>query len=300
MTEAQYRAWYQKNTSDLQGKTVAITGSTGGLGRALCEHLATLGASLILVDRNAARSEALRNTLQKAHPSISVSCIGADMEQMGSVIAAAEQLKRLPIDLLILNAGAYAIPRHACDTGYDNVFQINFISPYCLVRELLPTLRARHGRVVAVGSIAHNYSKSDPLDVDFATRKKASSVYGNAKRYLTFSLLRLFEKETEATLAVTHPGITFTGITAHYPKLIFALIKHPMKVLFMKPKKASLSILRGAFEPTPSLQWIGPRFFRVWGLPSKQPLRTAKPDEIDRIEQTAKEIYEKIQKTTIL
>ena len=35
-------------------------------------------------------------------------------------------------------------------------------------------------------------------------------------------------------IAVTHPGITQTNITAHYPKLIFAVIKNPMKLIFMK------------------------------------------------------------------
>ena len=62
-----------------------------------------------------------------------------------------------------------------------------------------------------------------------------------------FSLFELFRSEKSVTLSVTHPGITFTNITAHYPKLIFAVIKHPMKVIFMKTDKASLSIVKGVF-----------------------------------------------------
>ena len=49
--------WLKKNTNDLAGKTVAVTGTTGGLGREICLHLASLGASIILMDRNAYRSE---------------------------------------------------------------------------------------------------------------------------------------------------------------------------------------------------------------------------------------------------
>lgn len=294
MNEKRLRAWYQKNASSLSKKTVAITGSTGGIGKKLCLHLAELGANLILVDRNAARSEALRDALLAAYPSISVRCIGADMERMQSVVEATERLKQEAIDILILNAGAYAIPRHTCETSYDNVFQINFVSPYYMTRELLPTLRARRGRVVVVGSIAHNYSKTDSEDVDFSTRRQASKVYGNAKRHLMFSLYRLFENETDATLSVTHPGITFTGITAHYPKIIFAIIKHPMKIIFMKPQKAALCVLRGAFDETPRGQWIGPRVFSVWGLPKKMPLRTASSEEIDRIASTAEKIYNRV------
>ncbi len=283
------KTWLKHNTTSLVGKTVAVTGSTGGLGRALCAHLAALGASLILMDRNRARSESLRDELIEKH-GIPVRCIGVDMEDFGSVRKATEALIAADPDVLICNAGAYSIPRRICTTGYNNVFQINFVSPYYMISSLLPTLRARGGKAVIVGSIAHNYSKTDPDDIDFSTRTAASGIYGNAKRYLMFSLARKFASENEATLSVTHPGISFTGITAHYPKLIFALIKHPMKVLFMKPKKASLSILRGVFDHTDENEWIGPRLFDVWGLPKRKRLRTASTAEIDAIYTTAEHI----------
>ena len=144
--------------------------------------------------------------------------------------------------------------------------------------------------MVAVGSIAHNYSEIDLSDIDFRRRKKASLVYGNAKRYLTFALQKLSDDD----VIIAHPGISFTGITNHYPKLIFALIKHPMKVIFMRPRKAALSILKGVFTPTGRGEWIGPRLFNVWGLPSKKRLGTASPEEILEISRTADEIYQKL------
>ena len=198
------------------------------------------------------------------------------------------------MDFLILNAGAYSIPRKSCALGMDNVFQINFAAPYYLVRELMPQLRERGGRVVAVGSIAHRYSNTDPEDVDFSGRTKASLVYGNAKRYLMWSLFALFRGEHEASLAVVHPGITFTNITSHYPKLIFALIKHPMKVIFMSTKKASLSILAGLFWNCSDLHWIGPRGFDIWGYPKKRLLRSVSEAEGDAIAARAEEIYQRL------
>ena len=44
--------WINKNSHSLEGKTVAVTGSTGGLGVELCRYIARLGGSLVLVDRN--------------------------------------------------------------------------------------------------------------------------------------------------------------------------------------------------------------------------------------------------------
>lgn len=284
--------WIAQNTASLSGKTVAVTGSTGGLGRELCRMLLPLGASLILVDRNFERSDAFRKELCTEFPTASVRCVTADMENIESVRAAAEILSREPLDVLILNAGAYSIPRHKCGTGFDNVFEINFVSPYCLTRTLLPTLSERGGKAVAVGSIAHNYGKADRNDVDFSTRKKASQVYGNAKRYLMVSLYELFKEESSASLAVVHPGISLTGITAHYPKIIFAIIKHPMKVVFMKPRKACLSIVRGIFEPCGAYEWIGPRILDVWGFPKKKPLRTVDAEEAVFIGETAERIFQ--------
>lgn len=284
------KSYIGKNFTSLDGKTVAITGSTGGLGKEICSYLCSLGASLILVDRSRERSEAHKSELEAKY-NAPVTLVTMDLQNINSVKKATEKLKTMKIDILIHNAGAYSIPRCKCQNGLDNVFVINFLSPYYITKELLPSLRERSGKVVAVGSIAHNYGKADFCDIDFSTRKKSSSVYGNAKRFLMYSLLKLFEDETNVSLSVVHPGITFTNITAHYPKLIFALIKHPMKIIFMKPKKAALCIVKGIYENTPAFSWIGPRFFNVWGLPKKSVLRTAKKEETEKIFQNAENLY---------
>ena len=274
------------------GKRVAITGSTGGLGGALCAYLAELGASLVLLDRNTARSNAHREALLARFPNIEVDCVRLDLEDLIDAESAITRLKELKIDVFLHNAGAYSIPRHKCASGYDNVFQINFATPYYMIRRLLPDLRERGGRVVVVGSIAHRYSKIDVQDVDFSTRRAASKVYGNAKRYLMYSLFELFRDEEKASLAIGHPGITFTNITAHYPKLIFALIKHPMKWIFMKPQKAALSVLRGVFEATEHDTWIGPACFDVWGWPKKKRLRGCPAEECAEIAAIAETVYQ--------
>ena len=284
--------WLSENTESLVGKRIAISGATGGIGERLSEHLASLGADLVFLDRSIARSRALGERLVQKHEGLKVEYITIDLTDIKSVKNAAAELQKKPLFGLILNAGAYRIPRMKCDTGYDNVFQINFLAPYFLARELREHIIKSGGRVVAVGSIAHNYSKTDADDIDFSTRKKPSLVYGNAKRYLMFSLYGLYRGT--GALSVTHPGITFTNITAHYPKLIFALIKHPMKVIFMKPRKAALSILRGLFDATEEQEWIGPRIFDVWGFPKKKRLKTCSDSEAEQICQVADEIYNKI------
>lgn len=286
--------WLADHTSSLRGKTVAVTGSTGGLGRELCYVLASLGATLILLDRNESRSGAFASELKHAYPDCEIRRIQVDLEDMASVYAATERLKQEPVDIFIHNAGAYSIPRCKTQTGYDNVFQINFASPYYMIRQLMPYLRQRKGRVVAVGSIAHGYSKTDLSDVDFSSRRRAALVYGNAKRYLMFGLYGLFEGEKDVTLAITHPGIAVTNITAHYPKWLYCLIKYPMKLIFMKPRKACLSVVQGVFDTCNTFEWIGPRCFDVWGMPKKKTLSTVSPEEYASIVGTANEVYRRM------
>ncbi len=286
-----YQKWLRRYENGLQGKTVVLFGATGGIGKALCRCILTLGGELITVDRNAEKAKALSASLQKEFPQGQIKNLFADLADTESVKAVTAQLQKLEFDILVHNAGAYSIPRCTTSLGLDNVFQINFAAPYYVTQQLLPALEKRQGRVVAVGSIAHTYSKTDPEDTDFATRKRASLVYGNAKRYLMYAFLELSRAHPGVAFSVTHPGITFTNITNHYPKLIFAIIKHPMKVIFMPPWRAALNLVRGMFESTEPYSWIGPRFFDIWGSPKKKPLKTAKTSEIQRIFEKAQQIY---------
>ena len=286
------RKMLMQNPLPLEGKVVAITGSTGGIGVHLCSYIASLGARLVLCDRNKEKVSAIISSLKENHGDIATH-VPCDLSDIDSVKLATEKLKSMPIDYFISNAGAYSIPRCIANTGYDNVYTINFLSPYYMIRQLEDGIKKRGGRIVIVGSIAHNYSKADFDNIDFRSIAAASKVYGNAKRYLMFSLMEHF-KGSPDTLAVTHPGITFTNITAHYPKLIFAIIKYPMKIIFPHPKRAALCILNGLFEPTSYHEWIGPAFFNIWGKPKKQALRTCKVAESEKIYEVAESVYEEI------
>lgn len=270
-----YEKWLKDNAESLKNKTVVVTGSTGGIGQELCKFLAQLDANLVLVGRNAEALELQKAELQSLNKEITIQYFQADFNNLADVDKLADFLLDKPLDVLIHNAGAYAVPRKFSDVGYDNVFQINFLSPYYLTNKLIPTLeKANAPRVVVVGSIAHTYDKFNSEDVDFRFNKKCNKVYGNSKRFLMFAFHEWFkEMNGKIKLSVVHPGITFTNITNHYPKFIYALIKYPMKLIFMKPKKASLNLIKGVFTPTEYGTWIGPRTFNIWGLPKKKKLK---------------------------
>ena len=287
--------WIKENTSDLTGKTIAITGSTGGLLNNIVKIFASLNANLILLNRNKEKSEHQINELRSLFPNIKIEFIACDLSNFENVKSATEKLKQKHIHILYLSAGVYNVKRYKTNLGYDNVFQTNFVSHYYIAKELLTNLKAVNGKIVAVSSIAYNYSKIDTADIDFLTRKKHSKVYGNSKRFLTYSLMELSKIEN-VNLSIVHPGVTLTEMTNHYPKAINWLIKIFIKLFLPSNKKASLSLIKGLFEDTTYGKWIGPKIFNVWGKPKHNQLKSFNLNEVNKTYEIAESIYNRIKK----
>ena len=289
------KKWIIENTSSLQVKTIAITGSTGVISKHLVETLAGLDANLILINRNKEKTLSQMKKLNLMYPNVKLEFIQCDLANFESVCFAIEKLKEKQIDVLFLSAGAYNIKRFKTSLGYDNIFQTNFLSHYFIAKELLDKIKQRNGKIVAVSSIAHNYSKIDLKDIDFSTRKKHSKVYGNAKRFLMFSLQELAKKE-DVNLSIVHPGLTLTEMTNHYPKAINWLVKCVIGLFCPTNKKASLNLVKGVFEKTEHYEWIGPKILNIWGNPKKQKLKTCTKEECEQIFKVAEKIYNDIKK----
>lgn len=288
------QSWLKEKGYSLSGKWVAITGATGGLGKEACRGILSVSGSLILVNRSREKSEVLCRELKMEFPQGQIEFLQADLTDMNSVQAVCEELKQRPLDVLILNAGAYHIPRAICATGWDNVFQTNFVSHYYMVRELMPVLAKRQGKVIAMGSIGHYLAKADLENVDFAKCPKPIRVYGNSKRYLMFGMAELMKEHPEVAFAIAHPGISFTNITSHYPKPLVALIKWPMKLIYMKPERAVRSLLQSIFEQVPYLHWMGPGVWNIWGNPKVKALTNCGEAERRQIYNSAERIYRQL------
>ena len=281
------------NAESLQGRTVVLTGATGGLGASMCRYLLTLGADIIMVNRSKDKSEALCQQLKQEFPAASLSFLLCDLVDPAQVKQISAQLCQLPVDILMLNAGTYALPRALSPAGYDTVFQVNFLSQYCLLKDLLPTLQKRQGKVVVTGSIAHRFNPIDPEDPDFSSHEGANNVYGNSKRFLMFAVMELL-KNTGVSYAIGHPGISYTGITANYPPEVLKIVKPSMLLLFQHPEQACLSMVRAAAEEVPPGHWIGPGYFDIWGPPVISPLHSCTARERRLIYRLAEEMCQKL------
>jgi short-subunit dehydrogenase len=245
----------------------------------------------VLVNRNREKTEKLTEELLLEFNGLSVETVIADLEDKFSVQIAAQQLCERDIDILIHNAGVYAPKLRTTNFGYNNVFTVNFISAYYITKKLLTVLRnKKDSKVVVVGSIAHAISKSRANDPDFSVKGGNTNIYGNSKRYLMFSLEQLL-KNSGVDYAIAHPGITPTNITSNFSKGFQRFIEKPMKMLFINPETAAKNVEFAVINSVESGFWVGPRVLDVWGLPDVKILKTAKPEEIDRIYKLAEIIY---------
>lgn len=275
-------------------RKIAIVGATGGLGKEISFKFAEKEANLIFLGRSKNKMKMLADNVKKEYPNCEIDFVEVDLVDIDSVKSACNTLEKMEFDTLVLNAGIYNVPRFITKTGYENIFQVNFVSQYYIACRMLEKFRKQKiGQIVAVGSVAYDYSKTDFDDIDFRTRKKASKVYGNSKRFLMFSLYKLFEKEKGVKLSIVHPGVTLTQMTNHYPKFINWLVKIGIKIFFPSPKNACRSIVKGTNESCESFEWIGPKMFNVWGKPKKQKIKPCK-NEAEKIFEIANSIIKNL------
>ncbi|KAG7399720.1 hypothetical protein PHYBOEH_008054 [Phytophthora boehmeriae] len=143
----------------MSGKTVLITGSNRGIGLAFVKHYVANDWKVIAATRDPLSSTDLKElNLEKI--------IQIDTSDEASIIAAADELKGQPIDLLINNAGIAHGGTIDMITKVDMMkqFEINAVGPFLMTRALLPNLKlavATNGSAKVVQITSHMGSITD-------------------------------------------------------------------------------------------------------------------------------------------
>jgi len=136
---------------ELSGRSVLLTGATGGLGRAIAAALADRGAILLLSARKAEALEALAESLSGAGHRV----LPADLAEPG----AAEQLAAEAggVDALVANAG---LPGAGWLSDFSSeevsrAIRVNLEAPMLMARALYPGMVDRgSGHLVFLASLA--------------------------------------------------------------------------------------------------------------------------------------------------
>lgn len=151
----------------LDGRRILVSGAAGGLGAALCVHLAKQGATLLATDVSSAKGEQLRSELRWAGlPSERLHYVQLDQSRADVVTStlglALEQFGRP--DTVINNAAIY--PRVAADDltheKFELVQSVNVGGAVAMVQVCLPGMReAGFGRIINIASITFDTGHRD-------------------------------------------------------------------------------------------------------------------------------------------
>ena len=150
--------------SALTGKTVLVTGGTGGIGQATAAGLAGLGARVGIVGRDEGRARAAAERIRSVASGGEVDVFTADVSSQREVQRLAEQvLAAYPrLDVLVNNVGGYWATRHATEDGLERTFAVNHLAPFLLTHLLLDRFRSSApARVVTVSSGAQAMGRID-------------------------------------------------------------------------------------------------------------------------------------------
>ncbi len=129
---------------DLYGRRILITGASSGIGRALAEQFAPLGARLVLAARSEDKLRALADSLTSRDRERTVLIVPADItkeeDRQRLIEQTVEHLGGL--DVLINNAGI-ASWAHFADSSEEilrQIMEVNFFAPAELIRKAIPVL----------------------------------------------------------------------------------------------------------------------------------------------------------------
>ena len=150
------------DATPMVGKTVLVTGGTGGIGKATAVGLARLGARVSVSGRDIARAEAAAADIRAASDNAAVDAFAADLSSQTEVRRLArEVLDRYPrLDVLVNNVGGFWTHRHVTADGLEHTFALNHLAPFLLTNLLLDRLKASApARIVTVASGAHTLGR---------------------------------------------------------------------------------------------------------------------------------------------
>jgi NAD(P)-dependent dehydrogenase (short-subunit alcohol dehydrogenase family) len=141
----------------LQDRVALVTGSTGGLGRAIADALASAGASLVLTsrDQEAASAAADEVTKESGSPALGLALDVREQSQIDEAIAQA-MARFGRIDVLVDNAGiTHRGPiSELSEAQWDEVVDTNLKGAWLCSRSLRPIMREQGwGRILNIASM---------------------------------------------------------------------------------------------------------------------------------------------------
>ncbi len=141
---------------DFAGKIVLVTGGGVGIGRATCEAFARAGATVVTIEKDAARAAAVRAALSDGHVVVEGDVtVQVDVDSLASTIAG----RFGGLDVLVNNVGDFLMIvkrfEDHTDEDIERLYATNLRQIFSVTRAMIPLIRKRGpgGSIISVSSI---------------------------------------------------------------------------------------------------------------------------------------------------
>jgi retinol dehydrogenase-14 len=263
------------HTKLMAGKTVLVTGGTGGIGRATAEGLARLGARVAVTGRDLARAQAAAAQIAAATANPAVDAFAADLSAQAGVRRLARQVPGAypRLDVLVNNVGGFWARRHLTADGLEYTFALNHLAPFLLTNLLLDRLTAcAPARIVTVSSGAQALGKIDFGDLQGERAYSGQRAYNQSKLanvMFTYELARRLAG-TGVTATVCHPGVARTAFGAEDPTATMRTMTVLARPFMKTPGQAAATPVYLASSP--EVEGVTGRYFA-----NRRPKKSSKP-----------------------
>ncbi|MGW7685092.1 SDR family NAD(P)-dependent oxidoreductase [Kribbella sp. NPDC054772] len=243
----------RREPTDLAGRTVLITGGTGGIGKATALGLAAMGARVLITGRDRGRTEDTVREIRAAGRG-EVQGFVADLSSQADVRRLAhEVLQRDPHpDVLINNVGGYWNTRHATIDGLEHTFALNHLAPFLLTNLLLENLQqGTPARIVTVASNAHAMGRIDFDDLQGERSYSGARAYNQSKLANVLFSYELARRLTgsSVTANAVHPGLVSTAFGAADPGRVQRLVVPVLRPFMKSPAQGAATSIHLASAP---------------------------------------------------
>jgi len=213
------KRWTRDHVPPQEGRIVAVTGASSGLGFNTSRILAMKGAKVIMACRNLEKGEMARQIISREGLAVEPELWQLDLASLDSVkrfaLKYTESGQRL--DVLINNAGLMLVPYKKTADGFEMDFGVNHLGHFALTARLWSQLSATEGsRVIQVSSLAHHMGKMRFEDIHWEKGYKRWGAYSMSKLanllFIHELARRLKQSDGRVTAAAAHPGYVDSGL----------------------------------------------------------------------------------------
>lgn len=229
-------------------KTAVVTGANTGVGYETALGLAKQKFEVIMLCRSQEKGEKAQKEIIKKSGNKHVFLFLGYLASLESIKKAAGMIiEQYPIiDVLVNNAGVFALKKEYTEDGFEKMTGVNYIGHFYLTQLLLPNLKkAKSARIVVVSSNGYKMARFDLSNLQPENKFSIIGNYGRSKMMTLLFARELSDRlsDTAITVNALHPGAVATSMGVNRKTGFGKTIYKFLRPFFKTPEEGAATSL---------------------------------------------------------